>query len=175
MARFVLARTVKIPAGTPIATPASAPITLPQYVIEAIEITIPPGPNGLMGFRLTNAGQQVIPYGSNDWIIGNNQIKEWPLSNQITSGSWGVTGYNTGTYDHSIYLNFLVSPVDLTGAVDQAAQIAEVSGLTSGGGGGETITATIPGEQVPLPTLVLINPPPVGGFTPPPPGPPPGG
>lgn len=172
MARFILARSVTIPAGTQIATPASADISFPEYEVEIIQWVIPPGPNGLVGFRIANAGVPVIPYGSNDWIVGNNEAPAWPLSGQITSGSWQVIGYNLGQYDHTIQFRFAVSPVRAA-QVDLTASPADLSGLTGGAAAGPTssVTAVTP---APPPPPILANPPPAGAFVGPAPPPPPG-
>jgi hypothetical protein len=178
MARFIIARSVKIPAGTAKTTPASTDISIPQYVVSRIIVTIPPGPNGLMGFRLANASVQVIPYGSNDWIIGNNRIVEWDLEEQITSGSWQVIGYNTGTYDHSIQLEFNVSPVPVPGPAGVTVSAADLSTATlldtgaGGSGAPEQPPAEAESPAAALPPLVAVNiaPPPSPGLVPPPPG-----
>ena len=173
MAQFVLARSVTIPAGTAIASPVSADISFPEYEVEAVQIVIPPGPNGNVGFRLANANTQIIPYGSNDWIIGNDEAPVWALQRQITSGSWQVFGYNTGIYNHTLYFRFFVNPVvvsqgDVTGAP------ADLSGLAgASAGGSESILAAAPPTLVVQP--ILANPPPAGGFVGTPPPPPIGG
>jgi len=176
--RFVLARAVTIPAGTAIATPATTDISIPQYVVDTIQIIVPPGPNGLVGFRMLNAGQQLIPYLSNDWIVANNENIIWPLSDQITSGSWQVAGYNLGIYDHSLRVRFLVSPVPAGGAAGVTVSVSDLStvpGVELGGGGVDLSQPPPGGAEVPLappPELVLTNPPPsIGAPPPPPPGP----
>lgn len=172
MARFLLARSVTIPAGTAIATPATADISFAEYEVEAIQWVIPPGPNGNVGFRIANAGTQIIPYGSADWIIGNNEAPIWALTGQITSGSWQIIGYNLGKYSHTIQFRFAVSPV----AADQGDQTAtpvDLTGLGATGGAGPTILATPPPPGT-LGEPLLANAPPTSGFVGPPPGPPPG-
>lgn len=127
MSRFVAARSATIPAGTAVASPVTVDVSIPEASITEVEILVPPGPNGLMGFRLANAGTQVIPYLSDDWIISNEETISWPLTEQITSGSWQVTGYNTGQFDHTIYLRFLITPVtDTTGSALPAPIPAEL-------------------------------------------------
>ena len=44
-------------------------------VVQRIEIVVPPGPSGLMGFRLRHSGRTVIPYNNYNWIIADNDKK----------------------------------------------------------------------------------------------------
>ena len=64
-----------------------------------------------MGFQLTMDGNQVIPINLGAWVVTDNDNIQWPLTNLPDSGQWSVTGYNTDIYDHTIYVNYLVSPV----------------------------------------------------------------
>jgi hypothetical protein len=107
MADEIRQYTLDIPAGTPVATPVSLDTLMPPRTIEAIEIVIPPGVNGVCGFQIRNSNLPVIPYGSDAWIIANAEVINWPLTSQINSGSWQMAGYNTGTNDHKIFFRFL--------------------------------------------------------------------
>lgn len=109
MAREVRAYAATIPAGTPASAPIVVDMSFPTRIVEELEILIPPGPNGLVGFRVANAGVPVIPYNVGGWIIANNETLHIPLEGQITSGSWQLVGYNTGVYDHTIYPRFLLA------------------------------------------------------------------
>jgi hypothetical protein len=83
--------------------------------VEFIEITMPPGLNGVVGFRLASNGAQMIPAVNGSWFIGSGQVKKWDLTNQITTGSWQLIAYNTGIYAHMLLIDFgldyLGSPV----------------------------------------------------------------
>lgn len=97
-----------IPAGTPIATPATVNITMPPRVVERIDWHIPRGALGVMGWRLTMGGVQVVPFPSTPWVITDGRSGSWQVEDLPDSGAWQVTGYNTGANPHSVYLTFHV-------------------------------------------------------------------
>lgn len=108
--------TVTIPAGTPQAAPVTIDVSFPPREVSELQIVVPAGGNGVMGFQVQNSGLAVIPYDSDDWIIANNEVISWPLSGYINSGSWQIAGYNTGSLDHSLYVRFLLNLVTDTSA-----------------------------------------------------------
>lgn len=134
MAREVRPFQVTIPAGTPITAPVTLDVSFPTRVVVRVEWEVPPGPNGLMGFQVANAGVPIIPADKNRWIVASNASHGWDLHGAITSGSWQIIGYNTGQYDHSIMIYFLLdlpsdqaasavpdlTPVELISAPDGA-------------------------------------------------------
>lgn len=97
----------QIPAGTAIATPATMALAMPQRVVQQINIKVPPGPRGNVGFQVGSTGVQVIPAIPGQWKVTDNQEIEWPLENYINSGSWEAFGYNLGQFPHTIYFTFL--------------------------------------------------------------------
>jgi hypothetical protein len=111
MATEVWQFTATVPAGTPSSAPYVKAFTMPRRIVDTIQIVVPAGPSGLVGFAVTASGLTVIPYNSDPWIITSGENITWPVEEQIDSGAWGVRAYNTGTLDHSIYFRFLVRPV----------------------------------------------------------------
>lgn len=102
---------VTIPAGTPAAAPVTTLVSFPPRLVTGVRWTVPPGPSGLMGWRLTmSGGVAVIPTGGG-WIIADDASGTWPLTGMPDSGAWEVTGYNTDVYDHTVYLVFLLDTV----------------------------------------------------------------
>lgn len=99
-----------IPAGTPIATPVVIPLAFPVYQVDRIEIKVPSGWNGLVGFAITMGGEFVIPYVPGTWIIASGDDLSWDLDGLPDSGAWQLTGYNLGNYNHTAYVRFLVEP-----------------------------------------------------------------
>lgn len=97
---------VTIPAGTPITAPVTALTTLPPRRIAAIHWRVPRGPLGLMGWRITSAKAQIIPRAQGSWMINDGQSGVWQLDDLPDSGAWEVTGYNTGTQPHSVYVSY---------------------------------------------------------------------
>jgi len=100
--------TVTIPAGTPKIAPVTIPTIMPARKVVGIQWTIPPGPSGQAGWRITMGGVQVIPANRGAWIIRDGSIDGNALSRLPDSGAWDVTGYNTGIHPHSIYVTFFV-------------------------------------------------------------------
>lgn len=98
-----------IPAGTTADAPVSVDLSFPARQVDSITVRVPPGPSGAVGFVLQNSGVTVIPIAGTDWIITDDEVITWALTDQITSGSWQLAGYNTGTYDHTVYIRFALS------------------------------------------------------------------
>jgi hypothetical protein len=129
MATEIRSYDVTVPANTLPTAPLVQSFPMPPRIVDAIQIVVPPGPSGLVGFAVTASGLTVIPYASAQWIITAAENITWPLERQIDSGAWGVRAYNTGTNDHAIYFRFLLrpaTPVDAShpGIIDPAALIA---------------------------------------------------
>lgn len=108
MADEIRQYTVLVPAGTPAAAPVTVAMPMPPRDVEAIQVVVPPGPNGLVGFAILMSGVPVIPYGSDQWIITAGENITWPVEHYPDSGAWAVRAYNTGTSDHSLYFRWLV-------------------------------------------------------------------
>lgn len=112
MAQLIHQYTATIAAGTQINALQVVNIPLPEEVIVSIDIEVPPGPAGLMGFYLANSGQQMIPFESNEFIVWDDRFDTWYLDNFLTTGSWSVHGYNLDAYNaHSITLRFHDNPL----------------------------------------------------------------
>lgn len=106
MAEEVRHFTATIPAGTPIGAPVVVDISFPPRIVRSIEWRVPPGPLGVLGWRLTMGKVQVVPTAGDAWIIADGHSATIKPSEQLSSGAWQVTGYNTGVNPHSVYLAF---------------------------------------------------------------------
>jgi hypothetical protein len=100
---------VTIPAGTPIATPVVTPIALDNWEIESLDVEVPEGPSGLVGFYLENNGIAWLPHSPGQWIVwdGRNQTfypTDWP-----NASGWALVGYNLGQYPHTVTMRFHVN------------------------------------------------------------------
>jgi hypothetical protein len=100
-----------IPAGTSIDDLFIQPLEIANYEIESIDIEVPPGPNGNVGFYLALDDQQWLPWEMGEFIIWNDRTENWPLDDQIVNGTWNLYGYNNGNYDHTVTVRFHVSPI----------------------------------------------------------------
>lgn len=122
-----------IPAGTPQNAPVRIDLTFPPRTVERVEIDVPPGSSGLMGFALQNSGVTVIPFGSAAFIVAVDVHLSWDLTDYIDSGSWQLLGYNTDVFAHSVYVRFLLNLVpEQAGPV--IAPAPSVLGMTSDAG-----------------------------------------
>lgn len=176
MAREIREFTVTITAGTQQASPSLAALVMPARIVRHIHARIPPGPNGLMGWALASGGVPVIPWNANAWFVANDETFDWDLEGQISSGAWQLRGYNTGRYDHSVYLVFeldppqlvgtatFTSPIDLSGS-EFAAAPAPVD--MTGAGGIEP--PALPPPPAPVAPPPVAPPPPAPAPVPPPP------
>lgn len=118
-----------------------ADISFPSREVIAVSWRVPPGPSGLMGWALTSAGTPVIPIQPGTYIVTDNQSATWNLEGYLDSGNWQLTGYNTGLYDHTVYLTFLL---DLPGVTEAPPPPPTGSGVGVVGTGG-TVTTPPPG------------------------------
>lgn len=109
MAERVLPFTVTVPANTAIVAPALFPFQFPSARVERIDVRIPPGPSGTVGFAIQYGGGNFIPDTNGTWIIADNERIEWPLEGAPDGGNWSISAYNTDVLDHSLYFFFLVS------------------------------------------------------------------
>jgi hypothetical protein len=86
--------------------------------VTEIDVKVPSGPNGNVGFFIGAGGSQYVPRTKGSFIRPNNDFFEWPLTNAINSGSWSVTAFNLDIFDHTIQVFFQVNE---TGAAHQSA------------------------------------------------------
>lgn len=129
---------VTIPANTPKATPLTSPLTMPTRDVNTVRILVPPGARGHVGFSIGAANQPILPFDEGAWMIADGDTIEWALDGQIDSGAWQLFAYNTGSYDHTLYVTFLVSlpygPQPATNAapvvIQPSSAIASDTGVT---------------------------------------------
>lgn len=124
MATDVIWLQATIPAGTPF--PATHTVTLPvgTNLVSRIRWRVPPGPRGNLSWFLAMGGVQVLPQAGSTAIVADDESDEWEIEDLPDSGAWELVGSNSGTFDHTVYLGFFVTPVQL-----------------GGGGGGITLDA----------------------------------
>lgn len=118
---------VVVPAGTLSVSPTDFPLSFDLGVVTDIEIVVPPGPSGFVGFRIHHSGNAVIPRSGSQYIITDNEIIKWPLSKAPYGNKWTLRAYNEDIYDHTLYLRFLVNEATSTPTLTiQPAIIAPV-------------------------------------------------
>lgn len=136
MAYEIRAFQVTIPPGTLASAPQITDTPFPPRIVREVEITVPPGPSGQVGFAIGVNGVNILPYGPGAWIVTDNEKINWTLEDQIESGAWQLIGYNTGQYSHTIYVRYLLDTVDSPQAANSGVLISntDLSGSLSGGG-----------------------------------------
>lgn len=115
MATSVVALTGTITAGTPKATPLTVSLSFNQANVNKIRWRVPPGPRGNLGWFLSMGGVQVLPDVAGEFVVADDEYDDWEIENLPDSGAWQLTGYNTGSYDHTVYLYFFITPIQLAG------------------------------------------------------------
>lgn len=103
--------TLAIPAGTLSAAPVTQSCKLPVRQVDWLQVVVPPGSGGLVGWNVKVSGTTVIPFNSDPFIITANENITWPIENAPVSGDWSVAGYNLGSFSHTVYFRFGVSLV----------------------------------------------------------------
>lgn len=98
-----------IPLNTAKASPVTVALTMPARTVDRIRIKVPPGPNGSIGFALGSSGQNIIPKGQGTFIVTSDEVLDWDMTGMIETGAWQFYGFNTGIYDHTVYVRFAVS------------------------------------------------------------------
>jgi hypothetical protein len=115
---------VTTPANTPLASPQSTLWPLEDNYLKYVDVLVPPGPSGLLGFRLMWANQQVIPWGNDSWLITDNERVHVDCDFMMTITGLVIESYNTDIYAHTIYIRGLVQ----TATVEQELAASELTG-----------------------------------------------
>ena len=111
---------VTIPVGTPADAPYVETLTLDYRTIVTIDLMVPPGPGGVMGFAVLHSGTQVFPYNSGTWFVWDGTDQSWDLADLPDSQGWQIAGYNEGNYPHTVYVRLHTVPVTSSAAAPPA-------------------------------------------------------
>ena len=126
-----------IPAGTPAGSPVTVAIALDNWQLESLDLEVPPGPAGLMGFYVSNNGVQWIPQSPGTFIVWDDKKDSWTFEDQPNASGWAVVGYNTGFFDHSVITRWHVNQPT---AADVTAGYPTLSVVTSAPPAQEVVT-----------------------------------
>lgn len=74
--------------------------------MERIEVRVPPGPSGLVGFAFVHSGQQVIPFTDGLWIVTDDESIDWSVEEYPTGDKWSLKAYNLDVYPHTLHCRF---------------------------------------------------------------------
>jgi hypothetical protein len=99
---------VTVPAGTAKASPVALPLTMPSRIVDQIDITTPPGARGEVGWALGGSGSAVLPVTPGAFMVTDGETVHWTVEEQMDNGAWQLIAYNTGQFNHSLYVAFHV-------------------------------------------------------------------
>jgi hypothetical protein len=102
---------VTVAALTPIAAPAIVALPHDDGRVDVLEIIIPDGPRGLVGFQIRHSQQVIIPNSGNAFIVTNDEKIHWPLEEFPQANAWDCVIYNSDQYPHTITFRFLITDV----------------------------------------------------------------
>lgn len=148
MAVEVRETAVTTPAGTTAAAPQVTDLSFPPRLVTRIEVRVPPGPAGTLGFRLGSGGVQVIPINPGGWVVTDDEVIGWDLTGQITSGAWQLISYNTGSLPHTVYVRFLLDLVTNSSTVPALIPAGQLSSGLPAAPAAVTIPAALLGSSV---------------------------
>ena len=102
---------VTVAPGTPVANPQITAMNFDDGRVDGLEIVIPDGPAGMVGFQIRHSNQVIIPYDGVTFIVANNETIKWPLETFPEADKWDVRIYNKGVFTHTLYFRWLITDV----------------------------------------------------------------
>ena len=109
--RQALPFTVTVPAGTQINAPAAFPLAIGDSWVYSIEVEVPKGSGGAMGFNIAYAGTQIIPWSTPvTWLVVENYRNTFQVDAEMGNGLV-LKAYNTGYWNHQIFLRVNATPI----------------------------------------------------------------
>lgn len=97
---------VPVPAGTLQANPQITALAMPPRTVTRIDWRVPPGPQGNMGFLVGINKVPALPLPTGTYVVADGNSGDWQIEGFPDSGAWTCIAYNTGTFQHSVYLTF---------------------------------------------------------------------
>jgi len=113
---------ITAPANTSKTSPATAEMKLKAGYVTRISILIPDGHHALAHLAIKWGETQIIPWGDDEWIEGNDESIPWEENIELPYEpiSWTAKAWNEDdTYSHTFYIRIWVEkeprnpPVDL--------------------------------------------------------------
>jgi hypothetical protein len=111
MATRIEVAQVSVAAGTLQSAPQITPFTFDDGRVDTLEIVVPDGPSGLVGFQIRHSKQIIIPYDGVSFIVTNNEVIKWPLETFPEAQKWDVVIYNTDVFVHTLSFRWLITDV----------------------------------------------------------------
>lgn len=123
---------VTVAAGTLQATPTDTELTFTPARVERMEIMVPPGPSGFVGFAIVHSNQQIIPFQSGSFIVADDEVLRFDLEAYPEGSSWTVRAFNTDIYAHTLHIRLYLDDTPEEVPVGQVAP-AEPAEIPPGG------------------------------------------
>lgn len=124
MAQRIEAPEIIVPAGTTLAIPQTTDLDWQSGTVVRVEIVIPPGPSGLVGFQVGHSGQVILPRNPNNWIVTDSEHINWDVDDYPTGAAWFVRAYNVDIYEHALYFRFHID--ELTTRTSQPVPLLDI-------------------------------------------------
>lgn len=101
-------RGVTIPAGTLKTAPFEGGAVFPPGIVEAVLWRFPGGCNGQVGIKIASSHNPVFPATTTEWIVHSGDVSGYDIQDFPDSGDFSVLGYNTGSFPHTVQVEFRV-------------------------------------------------------------------
>ena len=141
--------TISTPAGTPRANPVITALPLEDAQVSEVRIIIPSGHVGVTGIRLKQSKQQVVPWGNDQYIVGNDREVKWPFAAPIGATGFSCESYNTGQFPHNHYLEIVVTDPPIAGIAAQAGSLSPLVVPSSGSANADPLSPDVLLASVP--------------------------
>lgn len=113
MATRIEMANVTVPAGTLQAAPQITPMVFNDGRVDQVDIVVPDGCAGLVGFQIGHSGQVIIPYDGVTFTVSNDEDIHWPLEAFPEAQKWFVVAYNTDQFPHTLRFRWQITDVIL--------------------------------------------------------------
>jgi hypothetical protein len=130
VAQSVLQFACTIPPNTPSSAPVTIPLDVDNWELESIDLEVPAGPSGLMGFAVYNNGMQWIPSTPGAWLVWDDILQSWYMDDQPNASGWAVVGYNEGFFEHTVTVRFHVNSTVVAAAATPPPTVTFVTSDT---------------------------------------------
>lgn len=100
---------VTVPSGTPRSLPVDIDMDFNDGRVDRMDVMIPPGPSGLVGFAIVQSFQQIIPFQVGSFIIADDETIVFDLERYPQGSPWVVRAFNTDVYDHTLHFRLFIT------------------------------------------------------------------
>jgi hypothetical protein len=102
---------ITVPAQTLQATPQTFDISFGTFEVRNVNVRVPPGPLGTVGFRIASSRVQWIPWNTGAWLVFDDESRDFPADGWPNSGDWQIVAYNVGLFSHTLEFTWELDPV----------------------------------------------------------------